>query len=66
MALLWEAKVLAEGWREEYNPVRPHGSLGTDRRRRDLCGDRRTTDGSTAMVGNRVSRNDLRRPRQHP
>jgi transposase InsO family protein len=25
---LWEAKVLAEQWRKEYNRVRPHSSLG--------------------------------------
>jgi putative transposase len=25
---LWEAKVLVEGWRREYNQVRPHSSLG--------------------------------------
>lgn len=25
---LWEAKVLIEGWRREYNEVRPHSSLG--------------------------------------
>ena len=25
---LWEAKVLVEGWRKEYNQVRPHSSLG--------------------------------------
>lgn len=34
MALLWEAKVLVEHWREEYNPVRPRSSLGTGGRRR--------------------------------
>jgi putative transposase len=25
---LWEAKVLIEGWRKEYNEIRPHSSLG--------------------------------------
>ena len=25
---LWEAKVLVEQWRKEYNQVRPHSSLG--------------------------------------
>ena len=25
---LWEAKVLIERWRQEYNTFRPHGSLG--------------------------------------
>jgi len=25
---LWEAKVLIENWRQEYNRVRPHSSLG--------------------------------------
>ena len=25
---LWEAKVLVESWRREYNQVRPHSSLG--------------------------------------
>jgi putative transposase len=25
---LWEAKVLVENWRKEYNQVRPHSSLG--------------------------------------
>ena len=25
---LWEAKVLIEGWRREYNEIRPHSSLG--------------------------------------
>jgi transposase InsO family protein len=25
---LWEAKVLIEGWRREYNQIRPHSSLG--------------------------------------
>jgi putative transposase len=25
---LWEAKVLVERWRKEYNRVRPHSSLG--------------------------------------
>jgi len=25
---LWEAKVLVERWRKEYNQVRPHSSLG--------------------------------------
>jgi transposase InsO family protein len=25
---LWEAKVLIERWREEYNRIRPHSSLG--------------------------------------
>jgi transposase InsO family protein len=25
---LWEAKVLVEGWRREYNQVRPHSALG--------------------------------------
>ncbi len=25
---LWEAKVLIEGWRRDYNSIRPHSSLG--------------------------------------
>ena len=25
---MWEAKVLLEEWREEYNTIRPHSSLG--------------------------------------
>ena len=25
---LWEAKVLVENWRKEYNQIRPHSSLG--------------------------------------
>jgi len=25
---LWEARVLVEGWRREYNEVRPHSALG--------------------------------------
>jgi transposase InsO family protein len=25
---LWEAQILIEGWRKEYNTIRPHSALG--------------------------------------